>query len=135
MLIQHSSQENRLISTVDELFTGLKGTVLVISSDPQCKEDNIRFATVPLMCLSSTKICVCKLIGTRLCSAATSGVLSSAYTHSGICSWIHNRFRLVFTHISVLSVHGGSLCIRRNYAFSLFKGDIHDFQHQKLVVK
>ena len=55
----------------------LQGTVSVNSSDPPCIEGNARFSLVPLeslCCSSSTEICVCKLIHTRVNKAANSSV-------------------------------------------------------------
>ena len=34
-------------------FKAFKGTVSVISSDPQCKDGNVRFTTIPLLALTN----------------------------------------------------------------------------------
>ena len=49
-------------------FSMFKGTVSVISSDPQLKEDKARFTMVPfkIFCSLRKVICVCKSIENRL---------------------------------------------------------------------
>ena len=45
-------RQNALFDILPCERRGIKGTVRVISSDPPCKDDNVRFATVPLKALS-----------------------------------------------------------------------------------
>ena len=65
------------------------GTVSVISSE-------LPRAPLNPVCLSSTEMCVCKLIETRLYSAASSSVRCVEFVvyvvYTGNCSWLQARF-------------------------------------------
>ena len=110
----------------------IKGTVSVISSDPQCKEGNARFTTVPLKPLCVRRVQhVCKIIETRLYSAAISCVrcaefvvyVSQQTKHRLLTRLAWWRTGWLFTWF----IHGPSLCYTRSIA------TFHDLEYTSHV--